>query len=148
VTVLYLTIVHKHNYQCRRHTQDIFFELGGSHIKTLLANRTTSKTPRCFRISGFRYAKVTMEDPKSEGCRSRSIYRSSEITLTSYQPIPLHQINPTNSLQPSSTYTLNPQAGILPFFTNQIVPAAVALTVIVRIIPAFIKNPCSKKPAN
>jgi hypothetical protein len=48
--------------------------------------------------------------------------------------------------QPQSIYTLKLQDGILPFLTNQIVPAAVALIVIVRIIPALIRNPCSKKP--
>ena len=44
-------------------------------------------------------------------------------------------------------YILNPQDGILPFLTSQIVPAAVALMVMVRIMPALMRKPCSKKPA-
>jgi hypothetical protein len=43
-------------------------------------------------------------------------------------------------------YTRKPQDGILPFLTSQIVPAAVALMVMVRIMPAFMRKPCSKKP--
>ena len=46
-----------------------------------------------------------------------------------------------------STYTRKPQDGILPFLTSQMVPAAVALMVMVRIMPAFMRKPCSKKPA-
>ena len=48
--------------------------------------------------------------------------------------------------EPRLLKTRKPQDGILPFLTSQIVPAVVALMVVVSIMPALMKKPCSKKP--